>query len=201
MEEMKKKTQLLTDNSWIRQRSGSSVCKEPVCVGVPLKRWVYTIFAKWDFHCTLCCCFVMRFCLTILLLFSELCRFLYRFESLDNLDTLRQSSLSSTMFTYPRPHSAAAGYCAPSRNSSSRYSTGAMLSQRTASMDPSHHGRYASPANIKCVLLVHVVVCYFLCLIIYFGLTLLTCAAPGWSVAGRLAVCVSVSWVVGQPWS
>lgn len=126
---------------------------------------------------------------------------LCRHESLDDLDTLRQSPVSTATFSYPRPHSAAAGYCAPSRNSSSRYSTGAMLSQRNASMGSSHHGRFVIHANTDPVSLVHVVVCYFLCLIIHFGLTLLTCAAPGWSVAGGLAVCVSVSWVVGQPWS
>lgn len=65
-------------------------------------------------------------------------------------------------------------------------------------MDPSLHGRYVIHA-VQPVCLVHVVVCHFL--ISHFGLTLLTCAAPGWSVAGGLAVCVSVSWVVGQPWS
>ncbi|XP_073321320.1 LIM domain only protein 7b isoform X4 [Pagrus major] len=106
LEEMKKRTQLLTDNSWIRQRS-SSFYKEPIYVGVPLKR----------------------------------------FESLDNLDTLRQYPHSS--FSYPRPHSAAAGYYAPSRNSSSRYSTGAMLSQRNASMDPSHHGGVWAATDIS----------------------------------------------------
>ncbi|XP_070765202.1 LIM domain only protein 7b [Enoplosus armatus] len=110
LEEMKKRTQLLTDNSWIRQRS-SSFYKEPIYVGVPLKR-----------H-----------------------------ESLDNLDTLRQSPLSTATFSYPRPHSAAAGYCAPSRNSSSRYSTGAILSQRNASMDSFHHGRMISGRRTCCV--------------------------------------------------
>ncbi|XP_029353693.1 LIM domain only protein 7b isoform X2 [Echeneis naucrates] len=95
LEEMKKKTQLLTDNSWIRQRS-SSFYREPVYVGVPMKRY----------------------------------------ESLDNLDTLRQSQVSAATFSYPRPQSAAAGYYAPSRNSSSRYSTGAIIPQRSASMDP-----------------------------------------------------------------
>ncbi|KAM8762469.1 LIM domain only protein 7-like isoform 6-T10 [Acanthopagrus schlegelii] len=108
LEEMKKRTQLLTDNSWIRQRS-SSFYKEPVYVGVPMKR----------------------------------------FESLDNLDNLRQSPLSS--LGYPRPHSAAAGYCAPSRNSSSRYSTGSTLSQRNASMDPSLHGGMVGGWRTCCV--------------------------------------------------
>ncbi|CAJ1049836.1 LIM domain only protein 7b isoform X1 [Xyrichtys novacula] len=98
LEEMKKRTQLLTDNSWIRQRS-SSVYKEPIYVGVPLKRY----------------------------------------ESLDNLDSFRQSPVLSTTFSYPRPHSAAAGYCAPTRNSSSRYSTGSM--QRNAAMDSIHQSR------------------------------------------------------------
>ncbi|XP_035508239.1 LIM domain only protein 7b isoform X2 [Morone saxatilis] len=109
LEEMKKRTQLLTDNSWIRQRS-SSFYKEPIYVGVPLKR----------------------------------------VESLDNLDTLRQSPLSTATFSYPRPHSAA-GYCAPSRNSFSRYSTGAMLSQRNTCMDPSEHGRMISGRRTCCV--------------------------------------------------
>ncbi|XP_026175903.1 LIM domain only protein 7-like isoform X2 [Mastacembelus armatus] len=88
LEEMKKRTQLLTDNSWIRQRSNRA----------PLKRC----------------------------------------DSLDNLDTLQQSPVSATTFSYPRPHSAAAGYCAPSRKSSSRYSTGTILSQRNTSTDSSH---------------------------------------------------------------
>ncbi|KAM9366993.1 LIM domain only protein 7-like [Symphorus nematophorus] len=108
LDEMKKRTQLLTDNSWIRQRS-SSFYKEPIYVGVPMKR----------------------------------------FESLDNLDTLRQSALSTATFSYPRPHSAAAGYCVPSRNASSRYSTGATLPQRNASMD--QHGRMVSGRRTCCV--------------------------------------------------
>ncbi|XP_034535657.1 LIM domain only protein 7b isoform X2 [Notolabrus celidotus] len=99
LEEMKKRTQLLTDNSWIRQRS-SSVQKEPVYVGVPMKRY----------------------------------------ESLDNLDTFRQSPMLSTAISYPRPHSAAAGYSAPSRNSSSRYSTGKIQLQRHAALDQTHQG-------------------------------------------------------------
>uniref|UniRef100_A0A8D3E6N7 PDZ domain-containing protein n=1 Tax=Scophthalmus maximus TaxID=52904 RepID=A0A8D3E6N7_SCOMX len=102
LEEMKKRTLLLTDNSWIRQRS-SSFYKEPVYVGVPVKRY----------------------------------------ESLDDLDALRQSPVSASTWGYPRPHSAAAGYYAPSRNASSRYSTGAILSRRNASMDP--------PSSSQCV--------------------------------------------------
>lgn len=42
LEEMKKRTQLLTDNSWIRQRS-SSFYKEPVYVGLPMKRWALSL--------------------------------------------------------------------------------------------------------------------------------------------------------------
>ncbi|XP_049454169.1 LIM domain only protein 7b isoform X4 [Epinephelus fuscoguttatus] len=109
LEEMKKRTQLLTDNSWIRQRS-SSFYKEPIYVGVPMKRY----------------------------------------ESLDNLDIVRQSPLSAATFSYPRPHSAAAGYCAPSRNASSRYSTGALLSQRNT-FDSSHPGRMVSGRRTCCV--------------------------------------------------
>ncbi|XP_037610238.1 LIM domain only protein 7b isoform X3 [Sebastes umbrosus] len=109
LEEMKKRTQLLTDNSWIRQRS-SSFYKEPIYVGAPMKRY----------------------------------------ESLEDLDSLRQSSLSTATFSYPRPHSAAAGYCAPSRNSSSRYSTGSMLSQRHT-FDSSQHGRMVSGRRTCCV--------------------------------------------------
>ncbi|KAM7424309.1 hypothetical protein PAMA_000580 [Pampus argenteus] len=108
LEEMKKRTQLLTDNSWIRQRS-SSFYKEPIYVGVPMKRY----------------------------------------ESLDYLDTLCQSSVSTATFSYPRPHSAAAGYCAPSRNSSSRYSTGSLF-QRNPPMD-SHHSRKVSGRRTCCV--------------------------------------------------
>ncbi|XP_068430443.1 LIM domain only protein 7-like [Clinocottus analis] len=99
LEEMKKRTQLLTDNSWIRQRS-SSFYKDPIYIGVPMKRY----------------------------------------ESLDDLDTLRQSSLSTATFSYPRPHSVAAGYCAPSRNSYSRYSTGSMISQKNTFDSPHHSG-------------------------------------------------------------
>lgn len=46
LEEMKKRTQLLTDNSWIRQRS-SSVYKEPIYV--PLKRpaWLFWFYAPF----------------------------------------------------------------------------------------------------------------------------------------------------------
>ncbi|XP_022623614.1 LIM domain only protein 7-like isoform X4 [Seriola dumerili] len=110
LEEMKKRTQLLTDNSWIRQRS-SSFYKEPICAGVPLKRY----------------------------------------ESMDDLDTLRQSPVSIATFSYPRPHSAAAGYFAPSRKSSSRYSTGAILPPRNASMDSAHHGRMVSGRRTCCV--------------------------------------------------
>ncbi|XP_060892154.1 LIM domain only protein 7b isoform X3 [Labrus mixtus] len=100
LEEMKKRNHLLTDNSWIRQRS-SSFYKEPVYLGVPLKRY----------------------------------------ESLDNLDAFRQSPISSTTFSYPRPHSAAPGYGAPSRNSSSRYSTGGIPYQRSTTIDSAHQGR------------------------------------------------------------
>ncbi|XP_039651294.1 LIM domain only protein 7b isoform X5 [Perca fluviatilis] len=107
LEEMKKRTQLLTDNSWIRQRS-SSFYKEPIYVGVPMKR----------------------------------------FDSLDDLDTLRQTPLSTTTFSYPRPHSAAAGYSTPSRNSSSRYSTGSLLSQRHALVNSSHHGSVWAATDI-----------------------------------------------------
>lgn len=41
LEEMKKRTQLLTDSSWIRQRSSSSSVahKEPHYLGFALKRW------------------------------------------------------------------------------------------------------------------------------------------------------------------
>ncbi|XP_054627846.1 LIM domain only protein 7-like isoform X2 [Dunckerocampus dactyliophorus] len=90
LEEMKKRTQLLTDNSWIRQRS-SSFYKEPIYIGMPLKRY----------------------------------------ESLDILET----SHSTSMAGYPRPHSAAASYCGPIRNSSSRYNTGSMTSQRNTPTD------------------------------------------------------------------
>ncbi|KAM7015622.1 LIM domain only protein 7-like isoform 4-T4 [Tautogolabrus adspersus] len=99
LEEMKKRTHLLTDNSWIRQRR-SSFHKEPMYLGVPLKRY----------------------------------------ESLDDLDTFRQSPISSTTFSYPRPHSAASGYGAPSRNSTSRYSTGGIPYQRSTTIDSAHQG-------------------------------------------------------------
>ncbi|KAM8895271.1 uncharacterized protein AB9W97_011486 isoform 3-T3 [Spinachia spinachia] len=107
LEEMKKRTQLLTDNSWIRQRS-SSFYKEPIYVGVPMKRY----------------------------------------ESLDDLDALRLSTLSTGTFSHPRPHSAAAGYRAPTRNASSRYSTGTMLTQRNE-FDSAHYGGVWAATNIS----------------------------------------------------
>ncbi|KAL6112953.1 uncharacterized protein ACO6RY_11342 [Pungitius sinensis] len=107
LEEMKKRTQLLTDNSWIRQRS-SSFYKEPIYVGVPMKRY----------------------------------------ESLDDLDALRLSALSTATFSFPRPHSAAAGYRAPTRNASSRYSTGTMLPQRNE-FDSAHYGGVWAATNIS----------------------------------------------------
>ncbi|XP_046887119.1 LIM domain only protein 7-like isoform X3 [Hypomesus transpacificus] len=39
LEEMRKRTQLLTDNSWIRQRSSNSIYKEPIYVGTPMRRY------------------------------------------------------------------------------------------------------------------------------------------------------------------
>uniref|UniRef100_A0A672H0I2 PDZ domain-containing protein n=1 Tax=Salarias fasciatus TaxID=181472 RepID=A0A672H0I2_SALFA len=107
LEEMKKRTQLLTDSSWIRQRS-SSFYKEPVYAGVPMKRY----------------------------------------ESLDNLDALRRSP-NFAAFSFSRPHSAAAGYCAPSRNSYSRYSTGAILTQRNTSTETSHHGSAGAAIDVS----------------------------------------------------
>ncbi|XP_060923641.1 LIM domain only protein 7b [Limanda limanda] len=107
LEEMKKRTQLLTDNSWIRQRR-SSFTKEPVHGIDPLKRY----------------------------------------ESLDDLDSLRHPPVSSATFGFPRPHSAA-GSCAPSRNCSSRYSTGAILSTKCVSMDPAHHGSVWAAADVS----------------------------------------------------
>ncbi|XP_031600713.1 LIM domain only protein 7-like isoform X6 [Oreochromis aureus] len=98
LEEMKKRTQLVTDNSWIRQRS-SSFYKDPMIVGLPLKRY----------------------------------------DSLDNLDNLRQPQ--SSIYSYPRPHSAAAGYVTPSRNASSRYSTGSVLSLRNPYIQSCHQAR------------------------------------------------------------
>ncbi|XP_028293216.1 LIM domain only protein 7-like isoform X3 [Gouania willdenowi] len=97
LQEMKKRNQLLTDNSWIRRRS-SSLYKEPVYIGIPMKRY----------------------------------------ESLDNLDTWRGSPITSTSFSYSRPQSAAAGFCAPSRNSCSRYSTGSTLSQKITATESPH---------------------------------------------------------------
>ncbi|XP_030634819.1 LIM domain only protein 7b [Chanos chanos] len=38
LEEMRKKNHLLTDNSWIRQRSSSNIYKEPITVGTPFRR-------------------------------------------------------------------------------------------------------------------------------------------------------------------
>ncbi|XP_077446119.1 LIM and calponin homology domains-containing protein 1-like isoform X2 [Stigmatopora argus] len=98
LEEMKKRTQLLTDNSWIRQRS-SSFYKEPIYIGLPLKRY----------------------------------------ESLDTLRTPRSTLTSS----YPRPHSVAANYCGPSRNSTASYNSGSRPFQRNTPTD-SRPGRMVS---------------------------------------------------------
>uniref|UniRef100_A0AAX7UIZ2 LIM domain 7b n=1 Tax=Astatotilapia calliptera TaxID=8154 RepID=A0AAX7UIZ2_ASTCA len=106
LEEMKKRTQLLTDNSWIRQRS-SSFYKDPMIVGLPLKRY----------------------------------------DSLDNLDNLRQPQ--SSIYSYPRPHSAAAGYVTPSRNASSRYSTGSVLSLRNPYIQSCHQASAWAAINIS----------------------------------------------------
>ncbi|XP_041848379.1 LIM domain only protein 7-like isoform X2 [Melanotaenia boesemani] len=108
LEEMKKRTQLLTDNSWIRQRR-SSCHKEPIYVGVSMKRY----------------------------------------ESLDNLDALRQPPDSAGTFTYPRSQSAAGGYCAPTRNASSRYSTGSVSSQMNAYPESFHHGGVQAAVDIS----------------------------------------------------
>lgn len=105
LEEMKKRTQLLTDNSWIRQRS--SFYKDPMIVGLPLKRY----------------------------------------DSLDNLDNLRQPQ--SSIYSYPRPHSAAAGYVTPSRNASSRYSTGSVLSLRNPYIQSCHQASAWAAVNIS----------------------------------------------------
>ncbi|TNN65154.1 LIM domain only protein 7 [Liparis tanakae] len=105
LEEMKKRTQLLTDNSWIRQRS-SSFYKPPIYVGVPMKRY----------------------------------------ESLDDLDTLRQSHFWTAPFSCPRPNSVAA----PSRNASSRYSTGSIISPKNV-FDSPHHSGMVSGKRTCCV--------------------------------------------------
>lgn len=106
----------------------------------------FCILYQIGLHCTSASCLfslslVMTFpSFVLLLLFSELWHLACRYESLDNLDMLRQSPIPTATFSYPRPHSAAAGYCAPSRNSYSRYSTGAISSQRNPPVD-SYHGR------------------------------------------------------------
>ncbi|XP_077375630.1 LIM domain only protein 7b isoform X2 [Festucalex cinctus] len=106
LEEMKKRTQLLTDNSWIRQQRSSTFYKEPIYIGTPLKRY----------------------------------------ESLDTLGTPRSTFTTG----YPRPHSAAAGYCGPSRNSSTRSNTGWRSSQRKTTTD-SDPGRIVSGRRTCCM--------------------------------------------------
>lgn len=120
LEEMKKRTQLLTDNSWIRQRS-SSVYKGSIYVPLKRRAWLFCFYAHHppplsSYNVLLFCC---------------------RFESLDNLDTFQHSS---ALQNYPRPHSAAAGYYSPSKNPS-RYSTGSVLPQ---THEPTHPVRYVS---------------------------------------------------------
>ncbi|XP_077421019.1 LIM domain only protein 7-like isoform X2 [Vanacampus margaritifer] len=106
LEEMKKRTQLLTDNSWIRQQRSSTFYKEPIYIGTPLKRY----------------------------------------ESLDALGTPRSTFAPG----YPRPHSAAAGYCGPSRNASTRSNTGLRSSQRKTPTD-SDPGRMVSGRRTCCM--------------------------------------------------
>ncbi|KAF6715669.1 LIM domain only protein 7 [Oryzias melastigma] len=89
LEEMKKRNQLLTDNSWIRQRSNSFHKDAP---SMSIKRY----------------------------------------ESLDNLDVLRQPPDPSPTLTYPRSNSATGSYCTPTRAASSRYSTGSVPPGRNA---------------------------------------------------------------------
>lgn len=91
---------------------------------------------------------------------------LCRYESLDDLDALRLSTLSTATFSCPRPHSAAAGYRAPTRNASSRYSTGTMLSHRN---EFDGYALHLEPCSR-----------YFLCY--SFSCLTLLCAGPGWCV-------------------
>lgn len=123
LEEMKKRTQLLTDNSWIRQRS-SSVHKEPVYVPLKRRAWLFCSHAPLFFP-------IFPSSSNSLLLFS------CRFESLDNLDTFQQPS---ALQNYPRPHSAAAGFYSPCK-SPARYSTGSVLPQ---THEPAHPVRCES---------------------------------------------------------
>lgn len=113
---------------------------------------------------------------------------LCRYESLDNLDVLRQSPDPSPTLTYPRSNSATGSYCTPTRAASSRYSTGSVPPGRNAYVE---HGRYLLGVIFPSLSTCHV----------HSVLPMITCAAPGHSVPGGLAVCVSVSWVVVQPWS
>lgn len=110
LEEMKKRTQLLTDNSWIRQRS--SRVYRPVCAS--LKRRARISFS-----------FLRTFFFSFFPFPSNCLVSTRRFESLDNLDTSRHSA---ALPSYPRPHSAAASYYSVGRNPS-RYSTGSVLPQ------------------------------------------------------------------------
>lgn len=71
LEEMKKKTPLLTDSSWIRQRSSSnSVHKEPIYLGIPLKRWVYCGLAKRGSLALSAVAFIFSSHLSLVTLFS-----------------------------------------------------------------------------------------------------------------------------------
>ncbi|CAL8350743.1 unnamed protein product [Merluccius merluccius] len=88
LEEMKKRTQLLTDNSWIRQRRASTL-KEPLSTGAPLRRY----------------------------------------ESLDSLDS---SDPPSELAGVARPRSAA-GFPAPGRSISPRYTTCSTLPDQLTS--------------------------------------------------------------------
>lgn len=197
LEEMKKRTQLLTDNSWIRQRS-SSFYKEPICVGVPLKRWVCL-------HQEELCCTFRQFCFTTFLIKTSPPR-LFLLPSYYCVFSAGTSLWTTWMLCVsprtPPLRSITLVHTQPLQVTALRAGTPPPATAREQ-----YHPREMRPwtlivAGMRLthpVSLLHVVVCLFSVLSLRFGLTLSTCAAPGWSVAGGLAVCVSVPWVAGQP--
>lgn len=119
LQEMKKKTSLNTDNSWIRQQSSASVtAKEPV--DLPIRRLVYANFSyfvskqwgrKWLSA-------PVKIQLMLLVSYKHWqTHFACRGESLDNLDmphsswrsSWSTSNSTSSIPDYSRPHSALSG--------------------------------------------------------------------------------------------
>lgn len=187
---MKKRNQLLTDNSWIRQRNNSFYKDAPIS----LKRWVHHL------DCDFC------------LAFST-----FELSSFISLPSFFSSySFCFGSFFADVSHWTTLMYCIIPQTLLLHWLTlaqirllGVTLLQTgqplpATAQDQCYLGEMHT-WNMSGTYLVwyfHLSLRRSIChLIIHSGLTMMPCAAPGHSVPGGLAVCVSVSWVVVQPWS